>query len=218
MKVLTVPSSGSQANLTASHNRFGQYLRNRRTPTNPRTTRQGIVRAALSLASAAWRALTDAQRDGWKSLGLMMTRTDSLGSTYTLQPNQAYVSVNAANNAAGNAQVADAPALVTPVALATVTVTLTAAAFSIAYTATPLPAGARLFVFASPQKSAGRNFTNDLRLLFVSAAAAASPANVLAAYTAKFGVPVTGNRIFLTLVVYQTGFMSGPFYLSQVVA
>ncbi|HEY2090172.1 MAG TPA: hypothetical protein VGH54_29640 [Mycobacterium sp.] len=218
MKVLTVPSSGSQAGTTASHNRFGQYTRNRRTPTNPRTARQGVVRAALSAASAAWRAITDAQRDGWKSLGLMMTRTDSLGSTYTLQPNQAFVSVNAANNAAGNTSVSDAPALVTPTALATVTLTLTAVAFSIAYTATPLPTGARLFVYASPQKSAGRSFANDLRLIFVSAAAAASPANVLAAYTAKFGVPVSGNRIFLTLVVYQTGFLSGPFYISQVVA
>jgi hypothetical protein len=218
VKILDVPQSGSRASLTASHNRFGQYHRNRRTGTNPRSTRQGIVRAALSLASAAWRGLTDAQRDGWKSLGLMMERTDSLGTSYTLQPNQAYVSVNAANAAAGNAQVADAPALTTPTSLATVTITLTAVAFSIAYTATPLPAGARLFVFASPQKSAGRSFANDLRLLFVSAAAAASPANVLAAYTAKFGVPVTGNRIFLTLVVYQSGFLSGPFYISQVVA
>jgi hypothetical protein len=218
MKVLKPPQSGSAAGTTASHNRFGQYERNRRTPVNPRSPRQGVVRAALSLASAAWRALTDAQRAGWKSLGLLMTRTDSLGSTYTLQPNQAYVSVNAANAAAGNAQVSDAPTLVTPTALATVTLTLTSAAFSIAYTVTPLAAGAKLFVYASPQKSAGRSFTNDLRLIFVSAAAAASPANVLTAYTAKFGAPVTGNRIFLTLVVYTAGFESGPFYISQVVA
>jgi len=218
VKFLGPPSSGSEAGTTKAHNRFGQYTRNRRTPVNPRSTRQGVVRAAFSVASAAWRALTDAQRAGWKDLGLQMVRTGSLGETYTLQGNQAYVAVNAANAAAGNAQVSDAPALVTPSALLTATLTLTAAAFSIAYTTTPLPAGARLFVFASPQQSAGRSFSSNLRLIFVSAAAAASPANVYAAYVAKFGVPIVGNRVFLSLITYQSGFLSGPFYASQVVA
>jgi hypothetical protein len=73
-------------------------------------------------------------------------------------------------------------------------------------------------VYASPQRNAGRSFEGDLRLLFVSAAAAASPANVLAAYTARFGVPVTGNKVFLSLHVYLGGFRSGPLLTSQVVS
>lgn len=218
MKYLGPPQSGSDAGTTASRNRFGQYFRTRATPVNPRSTQQGLVRARLGLASANWRALTDAQRAGWKDLGSQMTRTDSLGSTYTLQGNQAYVSINSANAAAGNAQVTDAPALVTPASILTATLTLTAAAFSIAYTATPLAAGARLFTYVSPQGSAGKNFQSDMRLLAVSAAAAASPANVYAAYVAKFGVPIVGNRIFVTLVEYLGGFLSAPFYTSQVVA
>jgi hypothetical protein len=102
--------------------------------------------------------------------------------------------------------------------LLTATITLTAAAFSIAYTTTPLGAGARLFTFVSPQRSAGRGFESDYRLLAVSAAAAASPANVYAAYVSKFGVPIVGNRIFLTLQVYTAGFMSAPLYTSAIVA
>ena len=218
MKYLGDPQSGSAAGTTASRNRFGQYFRTRRAPVNPRSTQQGIVRARLALASANWRALTDAQRAAWKDLGLQMTRTDSLGSTYTLQGNQAFVSVNSAKGAAGDAQVTDPPALLTPGSILTAVVTLTAASFSIAYTGTPLPAGARLFTYVSPQGSAGKSFQSDMRLLQVSAAAAASPANALAAYTAKFGVPVVGNRIFITLVVYLGGFLSGPFYTSQVVS
>jgi hypothetical protein len=101
--------------------------------------------------------------------------------------------------------------------LVTVTVTLTAAAFSVAYTATPLGAGVRLFVWVSPQRSAGVSFNGDYRLLTVTAAAAASPANILAAYTAKFGVPVVGNKIFLSLVTYQGGFKGSPFNVAQVV-
>jgi hypothetical protein len=172
----------------------------------------------MSANAAAWRTLTQAQREGWASLGLSMNRTDSLGQSYNLTGFQAYCSVNNNLDAMGSATVADAPALATPDALLTMTITLTAASFSIAYTPTPLPAGAKLFAFISPQRSAGRTFEGDYRLIQVSAAAAASPADVLASYTARFGVPVVGNRIFVSLVVVVGGFESGPLLGSAVVA
>jgi hypothetical protein len=218
MKFLDVPRSGSQASTTSSRNRFGQYTRNRATPVQPRTPAQLNQRARMSTNAAAWRALTDAQRAGWLSLGAMLTRTDALGQTYTMNGFMAYCSVNNNLSAAGDANVAAAPALVTPPDLLTATVTLTAAAFSIAYTTTPLAAGVRLYVFASPQTSAGRKFNGDYRLIAVTAAAAASPANVLAAYTAKFGVPVVGNRIFISLGTQQAGFRGSPFNVAQIVA
>jgi hypothetical protein len=114
--------------------------------------------------------------------------------------------------------VSDAPAIVTPVDLTSATLTATSVALSVAYTATPLAAGVRLFIFVSPQQSAGRKFNGDYRLLAVTAAAAASPSNILAAYTARFGVPVTGNRLFLSLQTYQGGFKGSPFNISQVIA
>ncbi len=218
MKILDVPRSGSYQGITSSRNRFGQYVRTRATPVNPASTQQGIVRARLSANAAAWRTLTSSQRAGWSDLGTSISRTDSLGQSYTLTGFQAYCSVNNNLLNAAASALSDAPALSTPSALTSATITLTNAAFSIAYTATPLPAGAKLLVFASPQRSAGRAFESDMRQIFTSAAAAASPAVVLSAYTAKFGVPVTGNRIFVTLFVLVGGFVSGPFTTSQVVA
>lgn len=218
MKMLDVPQSGSIAGTTSSRNRFGQYKRTRAIPVNPSSPQQLVMRARMSTNASGWRALTDAQRAGWTSLGLQMTRTDSLGQTYDLNGFLAYCSVNNNNLDAGNAIVSDAPAIVTPPQLLTATITLTAAAFSIAYTTTPLGAGQRLFMFASPQRSAGRKFNGDYRLIAVTAAAAASPHNLLAAYTARLGVPVVGNRIFLSLAVYQAGFVGAPFGVSQVVA
>jgi hypothetical protein len=218
MKFLGDPRSGSYQGITSSRNRFGQYVRTRATPVNPASTFQGTARANLALNSAAWRTLTGAQRAGWSDLGNSMTRTDSLGQTINLTGAQAYVSVNNNNLRAGNAVVADAPILTTPSAISTSTITLTAAAFSIAYTPTPLSAGERLFTYVSLQRSAGRNFEADYRLLAVSAGAAASPANVYAAYVARFGVPVVGNRIFIKLERYLGGFRSGPLYTSAVVA
>jgi hypothetical protein len=218
MKYLGVPSSGSQAGTTASRNRFGQYFRTRAIPVNPSSPTQLVQRARMSTNAAGWRALTDGQRAGWEALGLNIARTDSLGSAYTLNGFMAYCSVNNNKLDAGDAIVADAPAIVTPAQLLTATITLTAVAFSVAYTATPLAAANRLFIFVSPQKSAGRSFNADYRLIAVTAAAAASPANILAAYTARLGVPVVGNRMFLQLQTYQGGFKGAPFAVSQLVA
>jgi hypothetical protein len=217
MKYLGVPSSGSQAGTTASRNRFGQYFRTRAIPVNPSTPQQLVQRARMSSNAAGWRALTDAQRASWESLGANISRTDALGSTYTLNGFMAYCSVNNNKLDAGDAVVADAPAIVTPVGILTATITLTAAALSIAYTATPLAAATRLMSFVSPQKSAGRQFNGDYRLIAVSAAAAASPANIYAAYFARMGVPVVGNRLFFKLQTYNGGFVGAPFALSQLV-
>ncbi len=217
MKFLGDPRSGSYQGITSSRNRFGQYVRTRATPVQPRTTFQLNQRARMSTNAAAWRGITDAQRAGWADLGLMMSRTDSLGQSYTLNGFGAYCSVNNNLLDAGDSAVSDAPSIVTPPDLITVTVTSTAIALSVAYTATPLAAGVRLFVFVSPQQSAGRKFNGDYRLLSVTAAAAASPANILAAYTARFGVPVVGNRIFYSLQTYKGGFKGSPFNVSQLV-
>lgn len=218
MKILAAPQSGSYQGLTASRNRFGQYFRSRATPVQPRTVAQLNQRARMSTNAAGWRGLTDAQRAGWTDLGLSISRTDSLGSSYTLNGFMAYCSVNNNKLDAGDAVVPNAPSIVTPPDLTTATITLTAAAFSIAYTATPLAAGVRLFVWVSPQRSAGVNFNGDYRLLTVTAAAAASPAAIITAYTAKFGVPVVGNKIFTLLETYQGGFKGSPFTVAQVVA
>jgi hypothetical protein len=218
MKVLKAPQSGSQAGTTAGRNRFGQYERSRAIPVNPNSGAQGLVRARMSANSAAYRALTSAQRAGWSGLGASMVRTDSLGQSYTLQGNQAYASVNNNRLLCGLAVVADAPAYTTPPAITGVTLTLTAASLSIAYTPTPMPAATYLAVFASPQRSAGRSYEGDFRFIKLSAAAAASPLVALTEYTAKFGVPIVGNRIFLSCVAITLGFESGAFILSQVVA
>lgn len=78
-----------------------------------------------------------------------------------------------------------------------------AASFSIAYTATPLAASTKLAIYATPQMLPGITYIKPslLRLLFTSAAAAASPANVLAAYNAMFGTLVAGRKIRVRTVV-----------------
>lgn len=218
MKILDNPRSGSYAGVTSSRNRNGQYVRNRSIPVNPSSTFQQAVRARLTTNSQDWRSLTSAQRAGWNDLGNQMLRSDSLGQTSPLTGFQAFLSINNNKLAAGDAKLTDAPLYLPPDPMLTITPTVTSGAFSIAYTTTPLPAGARVFVSVSPQRSAGRTFEGDYRLIAVSAAAAASPLNILAAYTARFGVPVTGGRVFISVQQYLNGFLSQPLNTTAVVA
>jgi hypothetical protein len=217
MKILDIPQSGSVAGVTSSRNRFGQYRRTRAIPVNPSSDRQGVVRGWLGDLAQSWKDLDDAQRAGWASLGLNYNRTDALGQSYNLDGQQAYISVNLANLNAGESIVEDAPGIVTPAGLLTATITSAGGTLSAAYTTTPLAAGQRLFSYASPQRSPGRNYESDLRLVAVSAAAAASPANLLSAYTARFGAPVVGQKIHFSFQVYEGGFLSAPLRTSHIV-
>lgn len=218
MKYLNYPASGSYQGITFSRNRFGQYQRSRATPVNPNSSFQVAVRARMSLNSSNWRDLTAGQRAGWADLGTAISRNDPLGQAYTMTGFMAYCMVNNNKLAAGDATIADAPALAIPDPLVSITPTVTAASFSIAYTVTPLGAGIRAFIYASPQRSPGRTFENDYRLITVTAAAAASPSVILTAYTARFGAPVATNKIFLSISLYLAGFMSPPLTTSVIVA
>jgi len=118
--------SKKAGNTVASHNRNGPYFRTRTVPTNPRTTLQTIIRDRVSTNSAAWRALTAAQRAGFTALGTGMTRIDSLGRTYNLTGEQAYQSINLNRFLLGSAALSTAPTLDTPAALLSITPTITA--------------------------------------------------------------------------------------------
>lgn len=218
MKILDVTQSGSMGGTTSSRNHYGQYRRRRAIPVNPRTSFQGAVRDRLAITAAGWRAITANQRAGWTDLAQQINKSDSLGQSHTMKGFNCYCMVNQTRLAAGDAVLADAPLLATPAPPTTVTITLTSAALSVAYTPTPLGAGLRLFSYMSGNMSAGRNFNKNVKLIAVSAAAAASPANLFAAFSARYGVPVTGSQIFFVFKVYSGGFLSGPLEVSQIVA
>lgn len=147
-----------------------------------------------------------------------MQRTDSLGEVYTLTGFQAYVSVRNNLVAAGDAVLSDAPLYAPPDPVLSVTATIGPASVSIAYTPTPLSAGERAFVSLSSPRSAGVAFEGDIRLVAVTAAAAASPALVTTNYTTRFGTPVIGQRIFVSVQRYKGGFLSQPVLTSAIVA
>lgn len=217
MKILDSPRSGSYAGVTSSRNRYGQYVRTRAAPVNPSTTFQVAVRARLGTVAGLWRTTSAIQQAGWRDLGQEIARNDSLGSSYTMNGFGAFCLVNLNKLAAGDATTLDAPLYAPPGQLTTITLTVTTSTMSLAYTTTPLAAGVKLLAFVSPQLSAGRFYNGNYRLIGVSAAAAASPLNLFTAYQARFGTPVTGNKIFLSAQQYLNGFVGEPLLTSIIV-
>lgn len=95
-----------------------------------------------------------------------------------------------------------------------------AIAFTVAYTATPLAAGVKLAIFATRQLSAGIAFQprGAYKLVQVTAAAAASPANILAAYNALFGALVSGKKVLIRAVpISATGVAGVPSQTSIII-
>lgn len=94
MKYLDVPSSGSIADRTHSHNRAGQYTRNRRAPVQPiGTGRRSFIRNAFGSASAAWASLSNANQEAWISFAADHPITDALGQSVILTGHQMFVAV-----------------------------------------------------------------------------------------------------------------------------
>ena len=78
-------ASGSLAATTFSHNRFGQYVRNRTIPVNPSTLRQQDVRAVFSSLAADWSEVLDqGQRQAWNLYGETVDMLNKLGDVVHL--------------------------------------------------------------------------------------------------------------------------------------
>lgn len=216
MKILDVPQSGSYAGVTHSRNRFGQYRRTRAVPVNPNTNAQALARQRLVDSAEGWRDLSDEQRAGWASLGSQMTRTDALGQTYNLTGLQAFISVNASLQVIGAAQVQTAPALALPDAPAISGITANSGTFEVTIAG---PAnGTKVVILASNQVSDGISFMKDLRLIQVFTMVLGGVADILSDYSAKFGLPVAGNKIFVAAYVISADGFASPREVSSTIA
>lgn len=206
-----------------SKNRYGSYVRNKVTPTNPQTIQQVNARNRLATWSQAWRGLTQSQRNGWITGAGSFPVIDIFGDSKILAGNALYTQLNVNLALVGASSIDDLP---TPVAIPAITaLSVTAAegtpALSIVFAPTPVPTDFKLLVEATPPIPPSRTFVKNLfRVVTTVAAAGTSPLNALSAYAAKFGNPVAGQVIYVrvSLVSTTTGQRGIPVQASAVVA
>lgn len=211
-KILDVPTSGSIADRTHSHNRSGQYIRNRRTPTQPvGTGRRAAQRANFGGAASAWASLTFSEQAAWIAYADSHPYTDRLGQSIKITGFNMYVAINSQLLNCGEAQ-SDVPpidAAVFDVGAATVTVTALGVV-----TVTPSGNGSAddfLIVSFSKPQSSGVTFCKTFWQQSVNAGGSATPLVVSSGYVAQFGLPPAGSRVFFKLTpVNQYGVTGVP--------
>jgi len=218
MKYLGNPQSGSQAGTTASHNRAGQYYRNRRAPVQPvGTGRRAQQRANFGSASSAWSSLTQAQMAAWTAFAAGHPITDALGQSITLTGSQMYVSCGSQLLNCGQALPTDPPvdtATSTPVVSA-FTVT-SAGVITVTLDGSGSADDFILVAFAAPV-SAGVSFMKTFWQQTVVAGNSVGGATFGTAYVAQFGNIPAGTKVFLKLTpVNQFGFTGVPVILPAI--
>jgi hypothetical protein len=263
--------SGKAGNTVASRNRSGSYFRTRTIPKLVRNSLTTAVRAAFSNYAQTYRALEEAQRNGWTALGQSIVRRNSLGTSFHLSGLQAFESINRNLDALGQTPVNDPPFFDSSTGLLTLTPTCAAGAsetttvttgatsatqtvgdtsnmfagavllfatagvyrtvvsitdathvvldssvasttgetitwtgiptFSLAFTPTTVPADTNVVVYVTAPLSAGisRPPKSAYRQLTTMAPSDSSPADIAAAYAARFGGPNSGSKIFVRL-------------------
>jgi hypothetical protein len=215
MKYLGSPQSGSMAGTTASHNRAGQYYRNRRTPVNPvGTGRRAFIRAAFGAAAKAYAALTASQQAAWSAYAASYPVTDALGQSITLTGQQMFVAIGTQLLNVGAVLPTATPATnaTPPVGAPTLT-----AVHAGAITFTPTGLGVStdyiLYAFSAPQSS-GTSFNKTFWQAGHVAANSATAVVATTAYTAQFGPVQAGQRIFYKVTPVNQYGVTGTPYIS----
>lgn len=211
-------ASGSIRGIVASHNRGGAYFRGRTVPTNPNTTKQGIIRGALRTLVSAWTAvLTAVQRAAWKTYADNTPKTDTLGEPLILTGQQMYIRANTSRIQASLPVVVTAPAIFDFGAFTPPTLTLGALSGTGTLTVTGTDpwvsegTANNMLVYTSPPQNPSVNFYKGP---FQFAAKIPSiPANAtLNTFTLPIAAGAVGTRTFFRVTVSRSdGRLSGTF-------
>lgn len=208
------------AGTTWSHNRAGQYTRNRRSPVQPvGTGRRAFIRSAFGSASTGWAALSAAAQAAWIAYAASHPITDSLGQTVILTGHQMYVSVTTSLLNVGQAASATVPVSSATVAPIVTVYTVThLGVITITLTPTGGASDFILVAFSRPV-SPGVGFMKTFWQQLHIAGNSTGAATYGTAYVAQFGTIPAGSKVFLKLTpVNQYGVAGTPLITSAVVS
>lgn len=191
---------GKVSGTVFSKNRSGAYARTKVSPINAQTVRQSAVRSAFTAFAQAFRSLTSTQINSWNSAVSNFTSTDVFGDVKTPSGINLYTKLNMNLAQVGVSPISDPPlpSEIPAVNSLALTANGTVPAVSLAFTPTPVPTDTAFIVEATAPVSPGKSFVkSEYRQITFLNAAATSPANLLSVYAAKFGNPITGQKIFV---------------------
>jgi hypothetical protein len=212
-KIIAPQKSGSVGTSTFQLTRQGLVERQRTIPLDPETPRQLTQRGRTAGVASQWRALTEAQRAGWRALGSQLPGQ--------LSGYHAYLQVNVTRLAGGLLQLEAAPPLPSFGILVTTGLVAddTPRVKLLQVSATVAPE--RFLVEATPPLSAGLGCVKKLFRRVTSLPGHAGPGvdlDLTAAYLERFNAPQAGQRLWMRLVALTNGLKGTPVQLDVIVA
>ena len=212
------PTSGKIGNQVYQGGRNGQVVRTRAIPINPRSSAQRQARAYLTTESRAWDGLTDAQRLAWTNAAKEVQSKSRLGMSGTLTGNQLFVKINTSLLTIGGDAVTAPPAVPSWEALPITALTITNVSnvVAIKLTTTGAPADGSMLRGAAPCNP-GIARCPDVAYLGTLDSPVSNAITITAAYTARYGVPAVGKRVFVTVNQNIDGWQDIPLQFDAVV-
>jgi len=206
--------SGSVGGVVASHNKGGQYLRNRSVPVNPNSAAQQAVRATFSAAALSWSDLTTVQREAWEAYAVETPVLNRLGESITVSGFNMYCrAASFVNRVAPATSVAAAPATPGLISLGPDLTVVLSAADGITITDPAAEANGVFIVQVGPPVSFGVKFFRAPFTAYVTGA------NLFAASGVDQAVNVSplryGPLVFLQRRFFRIRAASSTFKLSN---
>ena len=218
MKILDIPQSGKRGLYVSQGGRYGQISRILVIPSNPRTASQTTVRAILSRVTAAWRGLQESQRAAWTAAASGVNSVSRLGQSGPLTGQQLFNKINCTLAKFGQDQVDAPPARPQYAALAPQNLVITNTGGTIALKLTcPTSPGTNTIVRGSKPVSQGYGKFTDFRVLGMCPTPAQGSSDITSLYTARYGVPPVGMKVFVSVSQMVDGWENQPVTFAAVV-
>lgn len=210
MKVIPGPlaaeMSGKLGGVVASHNRGGMYFRRRAKPVIVTTDAALLAKARFSAVSEKWSELTVPQREAWTLWGANNPIVDRVGAKITLDGHASFVRCNCLMATLPASMLTLPPTDGPPLGLTSMSLNavLGTGKVEIVFAATPLVDTVRLKVLACVTTSAARNYVKgQLKLIGISAAAAASPLDIKTLVEARIGTLQVGDYLHVEVCTWD---------------
>lgn len=213
---------GKQGGVIYSRNAAGAYIKTKVTPVNPQTSYQQAVRAMLQGISQSWKTLTEAQKDGWDTLGAQVTRINVFGDSLPYTGYALFMRLNLNLEQIEQATIVNAPTVpsIDTLVLGAISFDAGPDAMTVLFTPSQAAKATSIITYTTGNIVTGRRFVKNLRRLIQFDSESTGTLDIQSSWEDRFGALIVGARVFvaLKLVDEASGFDGSLVVGSAIVA
>ena len=218
MKILDNSKPGRRGLTVLQGGRCGRISRAFVVPANPRTAAQTGARRAFAKVAARWQTLTADARNAWGMAAAVQNTLPRPGWPRRLTGWQLFMKINCSLAMLGIEQVSVPPPFqrFTDHPVGALAITNAGGVISLKLDCSAQP-GANTTVRAAAPCSQGLAYCDDYRFLGVLPPAAHGSSDITSLYTARYGSPAVGTKVFVRVNQNVNGWEDVPVEVSAIV-